>query len=196
MGTRAGLYETNVEKSMTLGDKLNHKYAFYYRMFVLFGQRANVDPVAIGNDGLPDDVEGPNPHGSLLDFQVNHVVDPISKFIISLSNMASIESKGESNIEEVEELEDDDVEATTDTKDMNREASEAQSDSRVIQEEPIAPEEPLVVERQSRAPSSLLHTEEQVSNGTRRGKIQGKCPVSTKTNLISKYEEAIGRRIS
>ncbi|KAL2632936.1 hypothetical protein R1flu_004415 [Riccia fluitans] len=71
--TSAELTEEELKRGMTIEIKLNKKCPFYFRMHVLFGHCANIEPLALVDGGLPDnkgDEEDVYIPMSLLDSQV------------------------------------------------------------------------------------------------------------------------------
>ncbi|KAL3694240.1 hypothetical protein R1sor_007891 [Riccia sorocarpa] len=55
LGTGAGLTDADVAARITLEEKMNRQCHFFMRMHALYGSRANIDPPAVGDAGLPDD---------------------------------------------------------------------------------------------------------------------------------------------
>ncbi|KAL3677214.1 hypothetical protein R1sor_027162 [Riccia sorocarpa] len=55
LGTGAGLTDADVAARLTLEEKMNRQCHFFMRMHALYGSRANIDPPAVGDAGLPDD---------------------------------------------------------------------------------------------------------------------------------------------
>ncbi|KAL2633706.1 hypothetical protein R1flu_005185 [Riccia fluitans] len=65
--TGAGLTEEELERGMTIEVKLNKKCPFYFRMHALFGHRANIEPPALADGGLPDNEDDKLADGGLPD---------------------------------------------------------------------------------------------------------------------------------
>ncbi|KAL3690069.1 hypothetical protein R1sor_016378 [Riccia sorocarpa] len=53
LGTGSGLTEAEIATGLTLEQKMNAKCHYFFRMHALFGARANVEPPAVGDAGLP-----------------------------------------------------------------------------------------------------------------------------------------------
>ncbi|KAL3681292.1 hypothetical protein R1sor_024248 [Riccia sorocarpa] len=53
LSTGSGLTEAEIDAGLTLEQKMNAKCHYFVRMHALFGARANVEPLAVGDAGLP-----------------------------------------------------------------------------------------------------------------------------------------------
>ncbi|KAL3690845.1 hypothetical protein R1sor_004496 [Riccia sorocarpa] len=53
LNTGSGLTEAEIDAGLTLEQKMNAKCHYFFRMHALFGARANVEPPAVGDAGLP-----------------------------------------------------------------------------------------------------------------------------------------------
>ncbi|KAL3688710.1 hypothetical protein R1sor_015019 [Riccia sorocarpa] len=53
LSTGSGLTEAEIDAGLTLEQKMNAKCHYYFRMHALFGARANIEPPAVGDAGLP-----------------------------------------------------------------------------------------------------------------------------------------------
>ncbi|KAL3697289.1 hypothetical protein R1sor_011365 [Riccia sorocarpa] len=53
LSTGSGLTEAEIDAGLTLEQKMNAKCHYFFRMHALFGARANVEPPAVGDAGLP-----------------------------------------------------------------------------------------------------------------------------------------------
>ncbi|KAL3680853.1 hypothetical protein R1sor_023809 [Riccia sorocarpa] len=53
LGTGSGLTEAEIAAGLTLEQKMNAKCHYFFRMHALYGARANVEPHAVGDAGLP-----------------------------------------------------------------------------------------------------------------------------------------------
>ncbi|KAL3690181.1 hypothetical protein R1sor_016490 [Riccia sorocarpa] len=56
LGTGSGLTEAEIDAGLTLEQKMNAKCHFFFPQHALFGARANVEPPAVGDAGLPAEI--------------------------------------------------------------------------------------------------------------------------------------------
>ncbi|KAL3699210.1 hypothetical protein R1sor_017232 [Riccia sorocarpa] len=56
LGTGSGLTEAEIAAGLTLEQKMNAKCHYFFRMHALYGARANVEPPAVGDAGLPAEI--------------------------------------------------------------------------------------------------------------------------------------------
>ncbi|KAL3683048.1 hypothetical protein R1sor_001070 [Riccia sorocarpa] len=56
LGIGSGLTEAEIDAGLTLEQKMNAKCHFFFRMHALFGAKANVEPPAVGDAGLPAEI--------------------------------------------------------------------------------------------------------------------------------------------
>ncbi|KAL3677262.1 hypothetical protein R1sor_027210 [Riccia sorocarpa] len=55
LSTGAGLTEADIAAGLSFEQKMEQKCHFFYRMHALYGARANIEPPAVSDLGLPDD---------------------------------------------------------------------------------------------------------------------------------------------
>ncbi|KAL3681685.1 hypothetical protein R1sor_024641 [Riccia sorocarpa] len=63
LSTGSGLTEAEIDAGLTLEQKMNAKCHYFFRMHALFGARANVEPSAVGDAGLPAELVFDVPDG-------------------------------------------------------------------------------------------------------------------------------------
>ncbi|KAL3686958.1 hypothetical protein R1sor_013267 [Riccia sorocarpa] len=105
LGTGSGLTEVEIVAGLTLEQKMNVKCHYFFRMHALFGARANVEPPAVGDAGLPTDraVEDGGPEmgnqtgRSAVDVETNVVRTP-------QQNRRPQQSRGDASVQSVDDV--------------------------------------------------------------------------------------------
>ncbi|KAL3700744.1 hypothetical protein R1sor_018766 [Riccia sorocarpa] len=192
----AGITEEESRSGITLEQKMNAKCPYFFRMHALFGNRANVDPSAVGDFGLADEgVYIPDP---VIDSQFQEPRD------VYLSGSVE-ECRGVdlSNDLDNEQAEMDDVECEpsqamgTQTMASNLPSSNLSSvhggDVRVTQ---IEPDHDAEMPSNGRGKRKFVQENGSASCASRRGRVKKPKIPERKQNLIGVYENSVQARNS